>query len=167
MRSLIWVVGTTLLFSGCGGRIGLVALPQIGKIAENAVVDTSGGITVVARAGMWTDPPVAEIIPLELTIENDSSVPVRIRHADFVFVTRAGRVVAFAPPFEGAATAVPPIALGHRALSEGVLQPGEEVKGFVYFSVFDDAEDVEFVATFVEPSTDVVVATTTMFFEAD
>jgi hypothetical protein len=155
--------------SACGGRTELVALPQIGQIAENAIIDYDGGITVVARSGMWSGPSLRDIVPLELTIDNGSSASLRIRHTDFAFVTPRGRLLPLLPPFEGAGidTLSPAPALAQRALMEGVLPPAGEVKGFIYFPEPDDADEVDLVATFVDASTGAVIATARMFFDVE
>ena len=50
---------------------------------------------------------------------------------------------------------------------EGVLQPAAGVSGFIYFSDLDDADSVDLVATFVNASTNAVIATVQMYFEVD
>ena len=168
MRLIVCLVGATLMLSACGGRTELIALPQIGQIADNAIIDNGGGITVVARSETWSGPPLDGIIPLQLTIDNGSSVPVRIRHTDFVLVTPRGRISPLAPPFERVdATSLLAPALAQQALMEGVLQPAAGVSGFIYFSDLDDADSVDLVATFVDASTNVVIATVQMYFEVD
>jgi hypothetical protein len=169
MSLLVCLVGATLMLSACGGRTELIALPQIGQIADNAIIDNGGGITVVARSETWSGPPLDGIIPLQLTIDNGSSAPLRIRHTDFVLVTPRGRILPLAPPFErvDAETSLLAPALAQQALVEGVLQPAAEVSGFIYFSNLDDADNVDLVATFVDASTNAVIATVQMYFEVD
>ena len=169
IRLLVCLVGSTLMLSACGGRTQLIALPQIGQIADNAIIDGGGGITIVARSETWSGPSLDGIVPIELTIDNGSSVPVRIRHPDFVLVTRRGRILPLAPPFQGvdAETSLLAPALAQRALMEGALQPGAGVTGFIYFPNLDDADNVDLVATFVNASTNAVIATVQMYFEVD
>ena len=169
MRLIVCLVGAMLMLPACGGRTELVALPQIGRIADNAIVDHGGGVTVVARSGSWSGPPLVGIVPLELTIDNGSSVPVRIRHTDFVLVTPRGRVSPAAPPFESAETGtpLPTAALAQHGLMEGVLQPAGRVTGFIYFAGLDDGDTIDLVSTFVDASTDAAIATVQMSFELD
>jgi hypothetical protein len=68
---------------------------EVGKQA------TTVGITVTVKADAWSGQPVelTEVIPLLVTIENNSRVPIRLRYAEFTLAGNGERAPAL-PPFE-------------------------------------------------------------------
>lgn len=86
---------------------------EIGKQA------TAIGVTVTVKADAWSGQPaqLTEVIPLLVTIENNSRVPIRLRYAEFTLAGDGERAPAL-PPFEIRGTETGPV--GTAGLLDGL-----------------------------------------------
>jgi hypothetical protein len=77
---------------------------------EQGTQTTAVGVTVTVKADAWSGQPaeLTEVIPLLVTIENNSRVPVRLRYAEFSLAGDGERGSAL-PPFEITGTETEPI----------------------------------------------------------
>jgi hypothetical protein len=100
--------GLLVLISGCTTTPELSPAPSANEAQslEAAAVSTVEGVHIVARADAWTGRPEIkeEVTPLRVTIENNSTQPLRIRYSEFALVSPTGKRYAALPPFaiEGA-----------------------------------------------------------------
>lgn len=71
---------------------------------------TAVGVTVTVKADAWTGVPaeLTEVIPLLVTIENNSRVPIRLRYAEFTLAGNGKRTPAL-PPLEITGTETEPV----------------------------------------------------------
>ncbi|NIS36691.1 MAG: hypothetical protein GWO04_45175 [Actinobacteria bacterium] len=72
---------------------------------------TSNGVTVIARSDAWTGFPerLEEVTPVQVTIENGSGAPIRLRYSRFALVAPTGETYAAIPPFDVRGEEVEPI----------------------------------------------------------
>jgi hypothetical protein len=98
------------LAAGCGGRTALTPAPQIGWLSDDAVQAFESGISVMVRTNEWSGerPMLRDVIPLLVTIDNRSDLPLRVRYADFALVTANGARAAALPPFAVGKAETPP-----------------------------------------------------------
>ena len=95
-------LGATTL-TGCAPRANLEPAPAANEVIgmEDAVRSSVDGVSVVAQAADWpgSAPVKNEITPVQVTLENGSDNPVRIRYSEFALVGPDGRRYAALPPF--------------------------------------------------------------------
>jgi hypothetical protein len=77
---------------------------------ETGTQATAVGVTVTVKADAWSGQPaeLTEVIPLLVTIENNSRVPIRLRYAEFTLAGDGDRTPAL-PPFEITGTETEPV----------------------------------------------------------
>jgi hypothetical protein len=77
---------------------------------ETGTQVTAVGVTVTVKADAWSGVPaeLTEVIPLLVTIENNSRLPIRLRYAEFTLAGNGHRGPAL-PPFEITGTETEPI----------------------------------------------------------
>jgi hypothetical protein len=96
------------LFAGLG--VGCAATPQLTPVAGSqpappgpgrGASDTVEGVTVVARSQAWTGFPrqLDRVTPVQVTVENTSDFPLRVRYDQFALVGPVERYRAI-PPFD-------------------------------------------------------------------
>jgi hypothetical protein len=71
---------------------------------------TAEGVTVTVSADAWSGEPaeLTEVVPLLVSIENGSRVPIRLRYAEFTLADNGERAPAL-PPFEIKGTETEPL----------------------------------------------------------
>ena len=150
----------TFAFSmiGCSAkRLILVPAPNAILAAQpNTVQGSSQGISILVQANAWNEYPRTldrELIPLKVTIRNDSGRDLAIRYEDFVLIAENNHRYSDIHPdqirgygyehlepywaFSDAYYAevrLPTEAMLRQGMSEGVLSAGGEIRGFLYFS---------------------------------
>lgn len=117
--------------------------------------DQADGVTMTAYPDAWRATPrrlEERLIPILVTIRNNGAEPLRIREEEFRLIAVDGRARTAVPPLRirgsvrGGPTGsvlLPNSQLLERALPEGVLPPGGETSGFVYFQRLPGARHVE------------------------
>lgn len=77
---------------------------------ETGTQATAVGVIVTVKADAWTGVPaeLTEVIPLLVTIENNSRVPIRLRYAEFALAGNGKRSPAL-PPLEITGTETEPV----------------------------------------------------------
>jgi hypothetical protein len=161
-------VGAALAAAACGGRTELVALPQIGQLSSTAVVANDANVRMVARTDAWSGPPLANAMPVEVTVDNGSSRPLRISRMDFSLVSPQARYEALAPSeLPNPDDSLPVPALAGAALRDGILESGARVTGFLYFGAIEEADAVELRMNLIDASTMTPFGTIRMSFRAD
>jgi hypothetical protein len=124
-----------LMAIACGGRTQLIPAYQIGRLSADAVVARDADVRVVVRTEAWPGEPLEsrQLVPLELTVDNDSTRTLHLRSQDVAFVTsdgqRTGPFTAAELRLEGQAADD----LSARAFKDGIVAPGGRVSGFLYF----------------------------------
>ena len=90
--------------TGCAPRADLEPAPAANEVAgqEEAARTVVDGVEVVAQTASWPgDAPVKnEITPVQVTMENGSGNPVRLRYSEFALVGPDGERYSALPPFE-------------------------------------------------------------------
>ncbi len=103
MRNVAIGLGLSLLVAGCAMGPELTPAPGANQVVgrEDAAVAEVAGIRVMVQADAWTGvPPVLpELTPLQVSIENRSGRPLRIRCQQFALVTPSGRRYAALSPY--------------------------------------------------------------------
>lgn len=160
-------VGAALAAAACGGRTELVALPQIGQLSSTAVVAGAADVRMVARTDAWPGPPLANATPIEVTVDNGSSRPLRISRMDFALVSPQARYEALTPSeLPNPDNTLPVPALASAALRDGILESGARVTGFVYFGPIDEADTVGLRMNLIDASTMMSFGAIRMSFRA-
>jgi hypothetical protein len=85
-------------------------LPAEACTSSKGTQATAVGVTVTVKADAWSGQPaeLIEVIPLLVTIENNSRVPVRLRYAEFTLAGDGERGSAL-PRFEITGTDTEPV----------------------------------------------------------
>ena len=90
--------------TGCAPRADLQPAPAANEVAgqEEAARSVVDDVRVVAQTASWPgDAPVKnEVTPVQVTIENGSGNPVRLRYNEFALVGPDGQRYSALPPFE-------------------------------------------------------------------
>jgi hypothetical protein len=159
--------GAALAAAGCGGRTGLVALPQVGQLSPTAVVGNDAGVRLMVRTDVWRGPPLGPIVPVEVTIDNGSTAPLRIGHSHFALISAGNRLAALIPSaILDPNHRLPTSAMAEAALQEQVLEAGSRVTGFVYFDGTSLNDDVDLVMRLIEAPTGTPFGAIEMAFRA-
>ena len=82
--------------------LSAMAWPATGQEAEEKGIQaTASGVVVTVAADAWAGTPnvLTEVVPLRVTIENNSRAPIRLRYSEFILAGKSARVPAL-PPFE-------------------------------------------------------------------
>ncbi len=87
-------------FAACASHTGLEPAPGAMTIGKHEAVDQHSGVELAANADAWKGIPevVQQIIPMKVTIRNNSGRPIQVRVANFLLVTDDGRESAALPP---------------------------------------------------------------------
>lgn len=96
---------TVLLIAAMGCRTGaeLSPAPSAAEVpGEDAAVSSIDGVELRAQPGMWPgDVPInREVTPIEVTIDNDSDLPVQLRYDQFALVGPQGTRYSALPPYD-------------------------------------------------------------------
>jgi len=87
--------------AGCGAELRPAPTAQILPGPGRPATAEAAGVRVVAQTGVWQAfPPALDsvVTPILVTVDNQSDVPLRVRHRDFTLVSRDGRrFIALAP----------------------------------------------------------------------
>lgn len=170
-----------LLFSilGCSSkRVVLVPAPDAVLAGQpNSAEGTNQGISLLLQADAWDGYPRSlegALIPLKVTIRNRSAHDVAIRYDDFCLIAANDQRYTDIPPehIRGFGTErltpswaysdaeqrvhvqLPTEAMVKVAMSEGVVAPGGETSGFLYFPrVFQTPQEIRFSTKLVDAHT--------------
>ena len=143
---------------GCTAkRVVLFPAPDAKLAAEpNSAQASDQGVSVLLQANAWDEYPRGlerEFIPLKVTIRNGGGHDIAIRYEDFVLVTANNDYYRDMPPDQikgysrerlepywaysdaeqRAEVRLPTDAMVKQAMSEGIVVPGGETSGFLYF----------------------------------
>jgi hypothetical protein len=170
----------TLIFSTCGcAAKHAVLVPATNAILApqpNSAQGSSQGVSIQLRANGWDDDPKTldmELVPMEITIQNDSGRPLAIRYEDFALIAADNRRYGDIPPYRIAgvsyehlepcwaysdayysAVRLPTMAMLQDAMSEGVVADRGRITGFLYFTKpTGQSQQLAFHATLVDMST--------------
>lgn len=164
---------------GCSSkRVVLVPAPDAVLAAQpNSAEGTNQGISVLLQADAWDGYPRSldgALIPIKVTIRNRSAHDVAIRYDDFCLIAANDRRFTDIPPeqIRGYGTErltprwayseaeqrvrvqLPTEAMVKVAMSEGVVAPGGETSGFLYFpGAFPAPQEIRFSAKLVDAHT--------------
>jgi hypothetical protein len=113
-------VAVAVSLVGCASTPELVPAPGAQPAppgpGKGAIAEVHG-VTVIARSDAWSGfpPDLDRVTPILVTIENNSSVPLRLRYNEFrLEAQETGETFAAIPPFDIRGTEVEPItALGY------------------------------------------------------
>ncbi len=105
MRSLLSLALIAGVAGACAARPDIEPAPGAQPAPPGpgkGAMATSRGVTVIARSDAWSGFPerLDEVTPVQVTIENDSDVPIRIRYERFALVAPTGQSYAAIPPFD-------------------------------------------------------------------
>ncbi|MFW6040090.1 MAG: hypothetical protein ACOC9N_03335, partial [Gemmatimonadota bacterium] len=103
-HTTIWVLAAGLA-AGCGGRAELEPGPGAQPAPPGpggGAATTVDGVTVVARTEAWSGFPtrLEEVTPVQVTIENESGRPLRVRYERIVLAAPTGQSYRAIPPFD-------------------------------------------------------------------
>lgn len=154
--AVLLVFGFSMI--GCSAkRIVLVPAPDAKLAAEpNSAQASDEGVSVLMQANAWDGYPRTlerDLIPIKVTIRNTGGHDVAIRYEDFALVTANNHHYSDIPPDQirgysrellepywaysdaeqRAEVQLPTEAMVKRAMSQGVVVPGGETSGFLYF----------------------------------
>jgi hypothetical protein len=108
------LLGAVLLFASCSPqRTQLDPAPAANQAAgmTDAAVNVVDGVRVVAQSQAWPgmSEVKSEVTPLRVVMENNSSMPVRIRYDEFALVGPQGMRYAALPPYGVEGTVTEPV----------------------------------------------------------
>lgn len=143
---------------GCTAkRVVVVPAPNATLAAQpNSAEGSSQGVSVLLQVNAWDEYPRTldrALIPIKVTIQNNSDHDVAIRYEDFVLIAANDRRYSAIPPDQirghsrqplephwaysdaeqNVEAQLPTEAMLQQAMSEGVVAPGGETSGFLYF----------------------------------
>jgi hypothetical protein len=177
-------IGSALLLAlivstgGCAAK-HVVLVPATNAILApqpNSAQGSSQGVSVQLRANAWDDDPKTldkDLVPMEITIQNDSGRPLAIRYEDFALIAADDRRYGDIPPYQIAgdsyehlqpywaysdahysAVRLPTMAMLQDAISEGVVAEHGKITGFLYFTKpMGQSQQLAFHATLVDMRT--------------
>src|SRR5438067_1902686 len=92
-------------------------------------------VSVRAEPNAWPghDGVATRVMPVRVTIQNNSGRPVRIRYSDFSFVDSKGRRYSVLPPFEVQTGGDRPMLAGGY---QSIGKPAFEQSGFLVFPLY-------------------------------
>jgi hypothetical protein len=110
-----------------------------GQEPEEKATVADGGVKVSVAADRWTARPatLTEVIPLEVTIENNSKAPLRVRYDAFGLRTPAGQWLPALPPFEIEGAENVPVDTRYPFAADGFHVAPHLWRRYPYFSRFD------------------------------
>ncbi len=105
MRSLLALTLIAGVAGACAARPDIEPAPGAQPAPPGpgkGAMATSNGVTVIARSDAWSGFPerLDEVTPVQVTIENNSGAPIRLRYEHFALVAPNGRAYAAIPPFD-------------------------------------------------------------------
>jgi hypothetical protein len=168
-----------LIFStGCAAKHVVLVPATNANLAPqpNSAQGSSQGVSVQLRANAWDDDPKTldkDLIPMEITIQNDSGCLLAIRYEDFTLIAADNRRYSDIPPYQIAgdsyehlqpywaysdahysAVRLPTEAMLQDAMSEGVVADHGRITGFLYFTKpMGQSQQLAFHATLVDMRT--------------
>jgi hypothetical protein len=169
-----------LIFStvGCAAkRVVLVPAANATLAPQtNSAQGSSQGVSVQLRTTAWDDDPKTldkDLVPIEITIQNDSGRPLAIRYEDFAIIAADNRRYSDIPPYQivgesykhlqpywaysdayYSAVRLPTKAMLQDAISEGVVADHGSTTGFLYFTKpMGQSQQVAFHTTLVNMRT--------------
>jgi len=177
-------IGSTLLLAlilstgGCAAK-HVVLVPATNAILApqpNSAQGSSQGVSVQLRANAWDDDPKTldkDLVPMKITIQNDSGRPLAIRYEDFALIAADNRRYSDIPPYQiggdsyehlqpywaysdahYSAVRLPTMAMLQDAMSEGVVADHGRITGFLYFTKpIGPSQQLAFHATLVDMRT--------------
>jgi len=94
-----------LLGSGCARTAQLAPAPEANRVAgeENSAVAEVAGVRAVVNGNTWSGEPANledQFTPIQVTIENHSGRPLRVRYNEFALVSASGFHYAALPPYK-------------------------------------------------------------------
>ena len=177
-------IGSAMLLALFFGTVGCAAKRVVLVPAANATLapqpnsaqGSSQGVSIQLRANAWDDDPKTldkDLVPMEITIQNDSGRPVAIRYEDFALIAADNRRYSDIPPYRIAgdsyehlqpywaysdayysAVRLPTMAMLRDAMSEGVVADHGRIAGFLYFTKpTGQSQQLAFHATLVDMRT--------------
>jgi hypothetical protein len=157
-------IGSAMLLALFVGTVGcaekrIVLVPAVtANLAPqpSSAQGSSQGVSIQLRANTWDNDPKTlgqNLVPMEITIQNDSGRPLAIRYEDFALVGSDNHRYRDIPPYQIAgnsykhlqpywaysdayysAVRLPTKAMLQDAISEGVVADHGRTTGFVYFT---------------------------------
>ena len=107
MRLALTVGFILTLALGCGPRTELMPAPSAQRLSDRtgAAVAEVAGVRVIVDPNQWDGQPadLTRLIPLHVTIDNQSGKPLRLRYNEFKLVTDSSVATAL-PPYQIAPT---------------------------------------------------------------
>jgi hypothetical protein len=177
-------IGSAVLLALIFGTVGCAAKRVVLVPATNANLapqpdsaqGSSQGVSVQLRANAWDDDPKTldkDLVPMEITIQNDSGRPLAIRYEDFALIAADNRRYSDIPPYQivgdsyehlqpywaysdayYSAVRLPTEAMLQDAMSEGVVADHGRITGFLYFTKpTGQSQQLVFHATLVDMRT--------------
>src|SRR5579864_4708747 len=104
-------IGSAMLLALIFGTVGCAAKRVVLVPVTNANLapqpdsaqGSSQGVSVQLRANAWDDDPKTldkDLVPMEITIQNDSGRPLAIRYEDFALIAADNRRYSDIPPYQ-------------------------------------------------------------------
>src|SRR6201993_2137401 len=177
-------IGSAMLLALFFGTVGcaakrVVLVPAVNaNLAPqpNSAQGSSQGVSIQLRANAWDDDPKTldqDLVPMEITIQNDSGRPLAIRYEDFLLIGANNHRYSDIPPYQIAgdsykhlqpywaysdayysAVRLPTKAMLQDAISEGVVADHGRTTGFLYFTKpREQSQQLAFHATLVDMHT--------------
>ncbi|OLB97734.1 MAG: hypothetical protein AUH30_09795 [Candidatus Rokubacteria bacterium 13_1_40CM_68_15] len=125
-----------VVLSGCAAELRPAPTAQVLPGPGRPATAEAAGVRVVAQTGAWRAHPMGlpgVFTPILVTVDNQSDVPLRIRHSDFALVSGDGRRFATLAPGEVHGTVADPGPPAY-AYSRGVFVARREPGGRVILS---------------------------------
>jgi len=100
---LVALPALILLFAGCAAELRPAPSAKLLPGPGHPALAEASGVRLVAQVDQWRGRPAnlaGVVTPLLVTIENESSVPLRIRHTDFALTSADGARITVRPPHE-------------------------------------------------------------------
>jgi hypothetical protein len=97
------LLAVIVALAGCAAELRPAPTAQVLPGPGRPATAEAAGVRVVAQTGIWrADPPALDTVvtPILVTVDNQSDVPLRIRHTDFDLVSGDGRRFAARAPRE-------------------------------------------------------------------
>jgi len=153
------VLASILGIAGCTAKRAVVVPAPNATLASvpNSAQGSDNGVTVVLQANAWDDFPQTldrDLIPLRVTIRNQSGHPLAVRYDNFVLIATDNRRYSDIPPYQIKGNTyerlspywaysdayyidvhLPTEAMLQQSISQGVVADSAETSGFLYFQM--------------------------------
>jgi len=151
------VLASILGIAGCTAKHAVVVPAPNATLASapNSAQGSDEGVTVVLQANAWDDFPQTldrDLIPLRVTIRNQSGHPLAVRYDNFVLIATDNHRYTDIPPYQIKGNTyerlspywaysdayyidvhLPTEAMLQQSISQGVVADSAETSGFLYF----------------------------------